>query len=202
MHVDYRRLSRFWAPSAMSAWMITAPSPQGERLASARLRERRRGAGRSNSSSVNAQPCLFTKPCRQLGYRSSQPSSRFAFAFEAPRDSVVINVAVSQAARRASQRGNTPWTSQRRQLHDRQLLQLGTKPGRRSDNRCQRELRRAIHAPGNDILDGRSHVHRRPQAPGWPSQIEHSGPGQRPLRPQGAGLANSGPGCRETFLPM
>ena len=63
------------------------------------------GRSSSNSSSVIAQPSPCAKPCRQLGYRSCQPSSRFAFSFEAPLASVIMTVAASPAASRPSQRG-------------------------------------------------------------------------------------------------
>ena len=62
----------------------------------------RRRAKLVDSSSVIAQPSPCAKPCRQLGYRSCQPSSRLALAFEAPRTSVIMSVPASPAA---SQRG-------------------------------------------------------------------------------------------------
>ena len=34
----------------------------------------------------------LTKPCRQEGIRGSQPSSAFAFAFDAPRSSVIVAI--------------------------------------------------------------------------------------------------------------
>ena len=45
------------------------------------------------------------KPSRQLACRGVQASSRLALAFDAPRASVIITVAVSPAKRRPSQRG-------------------------------------------------------------------------------------------------
>src|SRR5262245_4898679 len=50
------------------------------------------------------QPSPLVKPSRQLGYRGCQPSSRLAFVFEAPRTSVIMTVAASPAASRASHR--------------------------------------------------------------------------------------------------
>ncbi len=49
-----------------------------------------------------ARPYTATKPSRQLGYRSVQPSSRLAFAFDAPRASVPIMTAASPATSRAA----------------------------------------------------------------------------------------------------
>ncbi len=48
---------------------------------------------------------VIGNPCRQLGYRSVQPSSRFAFAFEAPRICVIMMTASSPATSFASQGG-------------------------------------------------------------------------------------------------
>src|SRR4029453_9192708 len=50
-------------------------------------------------------PIASGKPVRQLGYIGSQPSSRLAFAFEAPRTSVSHVVAAAPAASRASHLG-------------------------------------------------------------------------------------------------
>src|SRR5919201_3417947 len=50
-------------------------------------------------------PRPVTKPSRQLGYSSCQPSSRFAFAFEAPRPSVTIVASASPAMSRPSHSG-------------------------------------------------------------------------------------------------
>lgn len=75
-----------------------------------RWRGRRRwltptGAARRAPPRSIAQPSPCAKPCRQLGYRSCQPSSRFAFSFEAPRTSVMMTVVASPAASLPSQRG-------------------------------------------------------------------------------------------------
>lgn len=50
-------------------------------------------------------------PHRQVGWRSVQPSSRFAFAFEAPRISVITVTPASPASRRASPRGSLLYDS-------------------------------------------------------------------------------------------
>ena len=50
-------------------------------------------------------PRPLTKPSRQLGYSSCQPSSRFAFAFDAPRPSVIIVDSASPAMSRPSDNG-------------------------------------------------------------------------------------------------
>ena len=47
----------------------------------------------------------WRKPSRQLGQIGCQPSSRFAFAFDEPRPSVIIVTATSPASRRPSQAG-------------------------------------------------------------------------------------------------
>src|SRR5206468_8512444 len=52
-----------------------------------------------------AHAASSAKPWRQLGWLGCQPSSRFAFAFEAPRTSVIMTVAASPASTRPSQRG-------------------------------------------------------------------------------------------------
>ena len=56
-------------------------------------------------SSSSAYPSASEKPVLQLGYRGSQPSSRLAFALEAPRSSVAIITANRPATIRASQVG-------------------------------------------------------------------------------------------------
>jgi Bacterial regulatory proteins, luxR family len=52
-----------------------------------------------------SSPMPLTKPSRQLGYSSCQPSSRFAFAFDAPRPSVIIVTSASPAMSRPSHSG-------------------------------------------------------------------------------------------------
>ena len=47
----------------------------------------------------------WRKPSRQLGQIGCQPSSRFAFAFDEPRPSVIIVTATLPASRRPSQAG-------------------------------------------------------------------------------------------------
>ena len=46
-----------------------------------------------------------TKPSRQLGHIGSQPSSRLALAFDAPRICVIIETPTSPIAKRAIQAG-------------------------------------------------------------------------------------------------
>ena len=50
-------------------------------------------------------PYDAANPSLQLGWRSVQPSPRFAFAFEAPRTSVIIATPVSPTSSRASHAG-------------------------------------------------------------------------------------------------
>jgi hypothetical protein len=52
-----------------------------------------------------SSPRPWIKPSRQLGYRSCQPSSRLAFAFEAPRPSVTIVASASPAMTRPTHSG-------------------------------------------------------------------------------------------------
>ena len=47
----------------------------------------------------------WRNPSRQLGQIGCQPSSRFAFAFDDPRPSVIIVTATSPASSRPSQAG-------------------------------------------------------------------------------------------------
>src|SRR5262245_41414573 len=57
----------------------------------------------SHSDSGSAIP--FRKPSRQVGYHGSQPSSRLAFAFEAPRMRVMSDTATAPAASRPTHTG-------------------------------------------------------------------------------------------------
>ena len=52
-----------------------------------------------------SSPRPFAKPSRHVGWTSVQPSSRFAFAFDAPRASVIIETTCSPATSRPSHSG-------------------------------------------------------------------------------------------------
>ena len=102
--------------STRSRWPVLSDRSYGAVLASreahtragglsAAARARRCAAHRPDCTPCGVPATVAAKPERQLGCAGSQPSSRRAFAFEEPRDCVIIATPTSPVASRPIQAG-------------------------------------------------------------------------------------------------
>src|ERR1035438_4566778 len=61
------------------------------------------------------------------------------------------------------------------------ILVPRAQPSQRRADGGHGELRSAVQAARDDVLDGHGHLYRRPKAPRQPGQVEHARPGRRRL---------------------